>query len=811
MNSRILILIIFSFFNCNYVFLQTVSANEITIDFTKAEKAWIAEHSVVTVTNEMNWAPMDFVQDQEPAGFSIDYLNLVARKTGLNFKYVNGYSWAQLLEMLRSREIDVAQSITYTEEQHEYLDFTGPYLNLQKVIFGHVGEEKITSISDLIGKRIGVVEDWARKQNVREVYPQLDFIHFSSSEEAILALSKNEIDVHYIRRAIGKYAIEKNNLSGIEEVGANYFTLLSSDNLIRLASRNDQPELNAILQKGMAAITDEEIEVISRKWRIEYYAGSDIKLTPEELDWLAENRVIRVASDPNGAPLEFIDQDGNVSGIAGAYLSEISKKLGIEFKWVGNQTWREGLKKLQSGEADIISVVTPTSDRVPYLNFVDSYLNVAHMIFGREGGKIFGNMDGLQGAKIVMVRDNAVTGFVDRDYPELDVLKLGSAVEALKLLSIGEVDAYIATIPVASYKIASEGLTQIVVSGETPYRGEYTIGVRKDLVLLNSAIQKAMISITPVSRAKISRDWLVLKIKKDGSSEILKVIGIALIIIAVFFVWNYSLRREVARRKVIQKELTISQRKAEEALLEAEAANTAKSNFLANISHEIRTPLNAIIGFSEVMSLGIFGKIKEQRYVEYLNDINSSGKHLETVINDILDLSKIEADKWLLVEDYFDIEQCVSNTFTMIKTQAHKKNIDITYSIEPENSVIEVFGDITAFKRILINLLSNSVKFTLEGGKISCTALVNQDGSLTINVIDNGIGIAENEIENVMLPFAQVASIRETNTKGTGLGLAIVKQLTELHGGHIELESKINEGTSVRINIPSSRVSHKKV
>lgn len=813
MEIRLFILATLYFLNFEFVHSQAVATNGATaapdhyVELNEEELIWVENHPVILAANEMTWAPIDFVQDQKAVGFAVDYLNLVVKKVGLSVEYINGYSWAELLEKLKARELDVAPSITYTEQGHDYLDFTGPYLNLQKAFFGRSGQGRINSVEDLIGKRVGVIGNWANEVNIRKVYPQIEFVNFNSSREAMIALSQGDIDLHHIRRAIGNYAIEQNVLSGVEEVGTDLLLLVNTDNLVRLASRNDEPILNEILQKGMAAISDDEMGRLLRKWNIEYYAGNGINLTQAELDWLADNRVINVASDPNGAPIEFIDNNGKVSGIAGAYLAEISEKLGIEFRWIGNQTWREGLDALQAGEADIVSVVTPTTERSEYLTYIESYLNVAHMIFGREGGEVFGNMDGLKGSNLVQVEGNAVTEFIDRDYPELNVRKVGTAVEALMLLSIGEADAYVATIPVASYKIASEGLTQIVVSGETPYRGEYAIGVRKGLPLLNSAIQKAMNTITPVKKAEISRNWLVLKIEQDNKNEIFRIFGIAVLIVLAVFVWNFGLRREVARRKVIESELIASQKKAEMAMLDAEHANTAKSTFLANMSHEIRTPLNAIIGFSEVMSSGIFGKIKEPRYIDYLNDIYSSGKHLETVINDILDLSKIEADKWQLVEEYFEIDKCVSSTIKMIRSQAIEKNVKLISNIHPSCDNVQVFGDVTAFKRIVINLLSNSVKFTVEGGTVECAVSIGSEGALLLEVIDDGIGIDDDQLENVMLPFGQVAVVREMNKSGTGLGLAIVKELTELHGGEVVLKSESGVGTRVSITIPRERIS----
>lgn len=789
----------------NFSFSQIETLEE--VDLTAEERQWIFDHPTLKATNQTTWAPIDFSQGDNAAGYSVDYLNLIAQKVGFKVKYVNGYQWKELLELLKSREIDIAQSITYTEDRGQYLDFTDPYLEIRKVFFGRTGNERVNTIDDLVDKRIGVIGVWANSENIREKHPTLNFIDFQNSEDAMSALSNDEIDIFSVRFLIGNYIIKQNFYTEIEMVGRDLFDRNLSNNYIRLASRNDEPILNSILSKGMTAVTEQETNALSRKWRNEFYSNESLNLSSPELEWLSDHPVVRVASDPNATPIEFIDNDGKVSGIAGAYLTEIEKKLGVKFEWIGNQTWQQGLNAIKSGDADIVSVVTPTSERGEYLNFTENYVNIAHMIFGRDGEEVFSNMDGLKGYKIVQVTGNAVTAFIERDYPDLNIIKVGSAVEALRLLSIGEVDAYIATIPAASQKIASEGLTNVVVAGETPYRGEYAIGVRADLTLLNSAMQKAMHSFTDEERAAISRNWLVLKIQeKIDNAFIGQILGIALAIFAIILIWNYSLRLEVSRRKEVESKLLLSQSRAEIAQAEAEAANAAKSTFLANMSHEIRTPLNAIIGFSDAMLMGIFGTIKEPRYQAYLADIKGSGEHLATVINDILDLSKIESGKWKLRESEFSLDECIEDAMTILTLQATNKKISLEYEMDTSQSSFMIFGDMSTIKRTIINLLSNAVKFTTEEGFVRCHVGLSVNGDVKIGIVDTGIGIPADRIENVLNPFEQCEEESYINEEGTGLGLSIVKKLVELHGGTFRLESEVGVGTSATIILPKKRL-----
>jgi signal transduction histidine kinase len=530
----------------------------------------------------------------------------------------------------------------------------------------------------------------------------------------------------------------------------------------------------------------------------------ELNLTSEEKEWLLQNKNIIVASDPTMAPLEFITQNGEITGIAGEYLDLISSKLNVNFIWAGNNNWSEGLMKIHAKEAQVLSGVNNTEARREFLFFTDSYFNTSHMIFAREGGEKFGNMDGLSGFKISLVVDFAVNASIRNDYPNIEIVEAATVAEALLLVADGKVDAYVGSISAAAYYIAQEGLLELIVVGDSPYRDENAIGIRKDLPLLASAMQKAMITITPQEKTEISRKWLALNYEATESYDLLlKLGGIGSVVLGLILFWNYSLRREVYMRKTAQKEMKISREKARLAQAEAEEANAAKSRFLANMSHELRTPLNAIIGFSETMSLGLYGEIKQVKYLEYLRHIKDSGKHLESVINDILDLSKIEAGKWQIKPVRFSLSNCLKDAMRMIEIQASAKNIDLKYENLTNKVNLMIVGDENAYKRIVINLLSNAVKFTNQGGKIICKAFYDDDKRLILEVVDNGIGIPEDKIDQVLLPFGQVHETREMNKSGTGLGLAIVKELVEIHGGTFTLKSKVNVGTRAIISINS--------
>lgn len=514
-----------------------------------------------------------------------------------------------------------------------------------------------------------------------------------------------------------------------------------------------------------------------------------LELNQQEIDWLAENPVVKIAVDPTNAPLEIIEQDGNISGLAGSYLSLLEQRLDIKFEWTGNKNWTESLEHIHSKKAHMISVANNTEDRREFLNFTDPILEVTYMIFAREGEQIFSNLEALNGYTIAQMRGFSITELVRTNYPGINIIETDNVSESLNLVAIGEADAYVGSVALTAHHSALEGLTQITAVGDTQFRGANSMAIRKDLPHLTSAIRKAMASITPQEKTAISRSWLGGNFNQEENYELLlRSSLIAFVIITLILVWNYSLQKEVKQRK--------------EAELAAENANIAKSRFLANMSHELRTPLNAIIGFSDVMLSGITGEIKDKKHREYLSDIKSSGEHLSKVINEILDLSKIEAGKWRLDITEFNLDDCLIRVVKMISPLAENKKLEINYKYElPLNKSI-IKSDIHVIKRIVINLLSNAIKFTDQNGHIECNCYPINDDEIIIEIKDNGIGIPEERIEEVLHPFEQGHESHNLNEEGTGLGLAIVNELATLIGGHINMESQVGVGTSVKVTIP---------
>jgi signal transduction histidine kinase len=250
-------------------------------------------------------------------------------------------------------------------------------------------------------------------------------------------------------------------------------------------------------------------------------------------------------------------------------------------------------------------------------------------------------------------------------------------------------------------------------------------------------------------------------------------------------------------------DLKASERKLIQARSLAEAANRAKSDFLANMSHELRTPLNAIIGFSEIISHELFGPIANEKYLEYIKDIHRSSLHLLAIINDVLDMSKIEAGKLELSKEVLDVQSVLGDVIRMMRARAECRGIELVTQLVDE--VVNLWADERAMKQIFLNLLSNAIKFSKDGARVNIRVVSDQPDLAIIEFEDFGIGMNEEEQERALQPFGQAKPSTTSNYGGTGLGLPITKGLVEAHGGKLLIKSRPGCGTIVRVLLPIER------
>lgn len=300
---------------------------------------------------------------------------------------------------------------------------------------------------------------------------------------------------------------------------------------------------------------------------------------------------------------------------------------------------------------------------------------------------------------------------------------------------------------------------------------------------------RPIVVVASLGRREVLAAWYG-RIRVTGSLTALALFG-AFVATWLIYAQARRLRRE--------------RRDALEARRAAEHASRSKSEFLAHMSHELRTPMNAVIGFTEMMSKEIFGPVGSPKYREYLGDIAVSGQHLLHVVNNILDLAKVEAGKWEMEDEGLDLRDICESTMQMVRERARSSGVAV--STDPAAPAIQIRADRRLMRQIVINLLTNGIKFTERGGKVVLSWSVRPDGDLDLTVADTGVGMTEEDCRRVLQPFGRGSAELARTRHDTGLGLSICRQFAEMHGGRLEISSRPGVGTTVNVILPRARVT----
>ena len=285
---------------------------------------------------------------------------------------------------------------------------------------------------------------------------------------------------------------------------------------------------------------------------------------------------------------------------------------------------------------------------------------------------------------------------------------------------------------------------------------------------------------------------------------------IAFIALSLFIILVLSflcIRTFSIQKKLLEQQLSEQTKELTEALKNSKAASQSKSDFLASMSHELRTPLNAILGFSSTMQHQAFGPIENPIYIEYANRIYKSGEYLLSFINDILDLSKMEATSQLSKKEWINLSDVIADVLQIISGYPSFSERKII--VEDAHSLPKLMADSRMVQQMLLNVLSNAIKFTEKGGIIRIKTELTSDCDLCVSVRDNGIGIPANKVKDILKPFVQVENVMTRKHQGSGLGLALVDRLITLHQGRIEIKSKLGKGTTVSLIFPAARLEQK--
>jgi signal transduction histidine kinase/CheY-like chemotaxis protein len=545
--------------------------------------------------------------------------------------------------------------------------------------------------------------------------------------------------------------------------------------------------------------------------------AKQVELSDTEKSWLSAGHTVRIrASD---IP-PYVFATDKPKGLAVDYLSVICRahKIQCEFVPLLGGLFNTALSNLGAVDApDVIPSARHTAEREQFGTFTREYLFSPWVILTRTGGSQYiGGIDDLQGSNVLVEKGYLIGKKLRDDVPEIRFTEVSSTRKALEALATGEGDAYVGNLTQSTYLIAEYGLANLKIAAPTPYptQGEGML-VRKDWPELASIIDKSLAAMTWEDNQLLRNRWMTITRDTGVSRTFATTISLVTLLLLGFlaFAWrlNRRLMNEVAARRLVESELEqhrqhleiqIAMRTSELVLAKthAEAASRAKSTFLSNMSHELRTPMSGVMGMVDMA----LRRATDPQQIGWLNKSKSSAQHLLAVINDILDISKIEADRLTLEAIDFQFGQVLENVISLMSVTAQEKQIKLLVDLDPEVPRNVFLGDPLRLGQILINLTGNALKFT-EHGSITIKARQLEESSdgvlMRIEVSDTGIGIAPENQQRLFVAFEQADGSMTRKYGGTGLGLAITKRLVHLMGGEIGVTSTPGQGSTFWFNV----------
>jgi len=632
----------------------------------------------------------------------------------------------------------------------------------------------------LKGKRVALERDNVVHENFARKIPGAKIVYYDDTLDMFKAVIYGKADATIGVDSI-EYTLLKNGLPYLERAYP-----LEKKIYLKFAIRKDMPEALSILNKGLANISEHERIQLKEKWFFSSQRKNPGELTPEEKRYLFQKKKITYCIDSNFGPFSYLD-DGVLKGVAPDIVKMMEKRVGVEFEYIHSDSFEESLKLLERGVCDFIPTFVATDENGLLATRPYSSWNI--LIVNRADDAIVANRDSLNGKTVSVERHSPLSTYLKEEFPSLKQIETDNDLQSFRYLIEGRSDYTATILPVLDYYMHRYGLERLQVAGYTYSKIDISMVTSKKNGMLLSILDKSISGISHDAINAVVEKWMNSYTETDNNYELaIYILAISSLIVAVILYW---LRRISNLNKILQRqkiELARERKKAQEAA-------RVKSEFLANMSHEIKTPINAIMGMSRMAS----EKCEDESKRRYFDIINENSKRLLLIIDDILELSRLEKRKVELHKVNFDLSKLLDDTIALMRVQAEEKGLEIELRQDPDTRKI-LYGDSLKLSQILINLLSNSIKFTERGQVSLCVSRLSRN-RYSFRVKDSGIGMSVEEKERIFEAFTQAESGIGRKYGGTGLGITISSKFAELMNGTLKVESEKGVGSEFTLEV----------
>lgn len=775
---------------------SSVWAGQPDSPFSPEEEQWRAKHATVKLCYSNDFPPNLFLDKKgKPAGYIPELYALLGEKLGIEFKFEIS-PWPEAVDNANQRKCAGLALVRKLDQWRKNFALSDELFYTYSYLYARSDQfPAMNTLHDLKGKKLAYLRGEIVSEMLIKKYPGITGVPFDNVESSITALGKREVDA-----IIGTTGIDFKRQQNHDSTFKIAAVIPESKAEVVIAIRKDWPELMALLNKGLSLIAPDELRALEARWfSVDPQASQkvlNINLDVQEKNWLLNAPKIRVKLT-DFPPFSMTTPEP--AGITVDYLNLIAENTGLEVEYITDSLNRDqALLDIieERSRYDLILNINKNSKLAQATNVSSTVAAIPLVVITRRENVDINSMQSMQGKTLTLVRGGALADRIRSEHPNINILWVDKVLDALQALSTGRADAYIGNLIVANYLMREQHIDNLMVVAPAPYDDlEIAIAVRKDWTELSNIINKGLASITPTQRNQISQKWGSVEFKSHVDYGLLwKTGAAATAILLLFLMWNRSLSREINRRLQIENEL----RQAKET---ADQANRAKGEFLANMSHEIRTPLNSVIGLAYLLEKD---PPPDERK-ELIQNIHMAGNSLLGIVNNVLDLAKIEAGELEMENKPIQLKYLFKEVEQIMQASITAKKLKLSIAALPAGCPDIVMGDITRVRQILINLIGNAIKFT-EKGSITVHALAIEPTAsnsirLKLVVQDTGIGIAADVLPKLFSPFTQADSSTTRQFGGTGLGLTIVKQLAEKMGGCVAVESELGVGTRFTVEV----------